>query len=44
MGYKFKDSKHKSMIYACYFILNPKKKSCTPEEMKDFINKYKEVA
>ena len=39
--YFLKDKKTKSMLYACYFILNPKEKTCTPENMQDFINRKK---
>jgi|TARA_Y100000310_G_scaffold182842_1_gene182865 hypothetical protein len=38
MKYEFKDDKYKSMIYACYFIDNSKKKSCTYKELFNWIH------
>ena len=35
--YRFKNARAKKMIYACYFILNPKKESCTTAEIQAFI-------
>jgi hypothetical protein len=35
--YRFKNARAKTMIYACYFILNPDKESCTIAEIQAFI-------